>query len=215
MPLRPFQGQTFVAFIDISGFKKMMVDEERAVEALNKFYSYGYWCLERVEDVQGFFVSDCGILFSTKIDDYPQGLKSLLSVIKELNIRMCEDDLMLTSSIAFGHFSYDVRQEFVGITKMPIYGNGYVAAFADNEIGRPKLQPGQCRLVLKDLPFEKEILMNNDDREFMFFAPKTNDPKHFYYYWMVNNPQQIRNFEKDFDDAKYIGIMSLLRGYGA
>jgi|LGVF01.1.fsa_nt_gb hypothetical protein len=42
MPLEEFHGETFVAFVDISGFKALMKDTEKAYKALNSFYQIGY-----------------------------------------------------------------------------------------------------------------------------------------------------------------------------
>jgi hypothetical protein len=35
MPLHPFDGQTFVAFLAISGFKELMKQIDKALKALN------------------------------------------------------------------------------------------------------------------------------------------------------------------------------------
>ncbi|HEC93403.1 MAG TPA: hypothetical protein ENI51_10495 [Candidatus Atribacteria bacterium] len=47
MPISNFNGRTFVAFIDISGFKQLMKDEKRAWKALDSFYNYGYEVIRR------------------------------------------------------------------------------------------------------------------------------------------------------------------------
>ena len=65
---------------------------------------------------------------------------------------MREHDFMLTTSIAYGKFRYQERIEFEGIEKNPIYGNAYISAFLDNENGKPKIQPGQCRIIKENLP---------------------------------------------------------------
>ena len=42
MPINNFDGETYVAYIDISGFKELMQDEERALRALDRLYQTGY-----------------------------------------------------------------------------------------------------------------------------------------------------------------------------
>ena len=42
MALEDFDGDTFVAFIDISGFKELMKQKNRAWKALDKFYQAAY-----------------------------------------------------------------------------------------------------------------------------------------------------------------------------
>ena len=63
MPIQDFNNETFVAFIDISGFKELMKDTENGLKALKCLYQSGYNALLNSDGVEGFFVSDCGILF--------------------------------------------------------------------------------------------------------------------------------------------------------
>lgn len=44
MPINNFNGNTFVAYMDISGFKELM-KQQRAVDAIKYFYSCGYEAL--------------------------------------------------------------------------------------------------------------------------------------------------------------------------
>ena len=111
---------------------------------------------------------------------------------------------MTTTSIAYGQFSYQNRIEFDGISKQPIYGNAYVSAFLDNENGTPKLEPGQCRVVL-----------NNQENEDYNIPLLKIAKKHYYYYWMVENENEIENFEKNYKNSyklKYSGMLSALKG---
>ena len=66
MPLNNYDGNTFVAFLDISGFKELMRNEKKAWNALDKLYQYGYEILGNQNNecrVEGIFISDCGVLF--------------------------------------------------------------------------------------------------------------------------------------------------------
>ena len=65
---------------------------------------------------------------------------------------MLEHKFMLTTSIAYGHFRYQERIEFEGIEKNALYGSAYVSAYLDNDFGTPKIQPGQCRILVENLP---------------------------------------------------------------
>jgi len=83
MPLQNYEGTTFVAFTDISGFREMMRDRKKAVLALDKFYQAGYDILRNqtanAYRVDGLFVSDCGVLFVRAVDaGSPDALNSLL-----------------------------------------------------------------------------------------------------------------------------------------
>ena len=163
MPVENFEGNTFVAFVDISGFKKLM-KKKKGIKALNKFYSNGYYILNKYNNkenrlcknipcVEGIFISDCGILFVRNCSCQVQ-INELLKVLKELNSRMIDNDIMLTTSIAYGQFKYKEKFECTGMEKVPIYGQAYVNAFIDAENEEPKMQSGQCRIVKNNLPYE-------------------------------------------------------------
>lgn len=203
MPLEPFDDNTFVAFTDISGFKEMMKSDKRAVHAMDRFYNAGFNALRREQNVNGLFISDCGILF-TRNGSKQEQLESLLRVLKELNCALLTDKIMLTSSVAWGHFSYHERIEFNGIDKQPVYGNGYLSAFLDNEGGAPKIQPGQCRIVKRNLNGLPNVSQAN------FFEETAT---HHYYYWNVETPDQIARFKERYKDSyslKYSGMLSAL-----
>ena len=218
MPISEYDGKTFVAFIDISGFKELMRKGD-AHKTLNYFYNAGYNILKkhnrtRVQNstrVEGIFISDCGVLFVNnrqnslnKADD----LHSILEVIKGINEIMMENDIMLTTSIAYGDFKYQERIEFEGIEKNLIVGNAYLNAFLDNENGNPKIQPGQCRLVKNNL---SDISI---DEGFRRFCKRDRNNKHYYYYWMVSTPDEIEIFEEKYKDTynlKYAGMLDALK----
>lgn len=218
MPINTYSGNTFVAFCDISGFKELMKNNKKAVEALDKFYSIGYEVLRAkffgdAIKIEEFFISDSGILFirMNSISNKVDGLNLLLMTLSKLNRELLTHNIMLTTSIAYGPFSYQERVEFQGIEKNPIYGNAYVSAFLDNENAKPKIQPGQCRIVKKNLPEEINIerLTTIDER-------LQNKEKHIYFYWMVDSSDQIKDFEKSYNDSykqKYSGMIKSLKAH--
>jgi len=208
MSIDNFNGETFVAFTDISGFKELMKTEIKAVKALDELNKNGYDILRNSNQINGIFVSDSGILF-TRQQGMP-GLESLLRVIKQLNLRMLNHNIMLTTSIAYGKFLYQDRIEFVGIEKNLLYGNGYVAAFLDNENGLPKIQPGQCRIVIDSLTGNLLTPSKIQETDDLLIRKR----KHIYYYWMVQSANQIETFDKKYRDAynlKYRGMLEALK----
>jgi len=207
MPVQNFSGQTFVSFLDISGFKDLMKDDRKALDALNELYQSGYNALFNAEGVEGFFVSDSGILF-VRSGSIHERLTKIMSVIKRINRQMLSRDYMLTTSIAYGHFNYHDKLEFEGIEKNPIYGFAYVQAFLDNETGSPRIQPGQCRLVTRNIPAELDF----SHADFSLFRQKGN---HRYFYWNVDDANQIDAFEHEYNDSyrlKYTGMLKALKG---
>lgn len=206
MPIADFNGNTFVAFTDISGFKELMKNDATALKAIKYFYQTGFNVLRETDNVEGFFVSDCGILFSRNGDNQTK-LLSILDAVKKINKRMIERNYMLTTSISFGSFDYQGKIEFQGIEKNAIYGGAYVQSFLDNETGKPKIQPGQCRLVKQNLP-QLEI------ENIPLLVERGNDRQHLYYYWHLDNPEEIQNFEKNYRDSyslKYAGMINALK----
>jgi hypothetical protein len=195
MAVHPFHGSTIVAFMDIAGFKSMMEDGRRAPTALDAFYSIGFSVLDPNNStdglVEGFFISDCGVLFVQGQTTPLSRLESLCRVIQQIHRRTFEQAVQLTTSIAWGDFDYEERIQFAGITKSLIYGNAYMDAFADNEKGSPKLYPSECRLRRKGLPKEVDEFCTLKEGTIARWMRET--PNHFYYEWMrrgqSNHPQ--------------------------
>jgi hypothetical protein len=186
MPIENFFGDTFVAFSDIAGFKSMMKDGRRGPDALDTLYSSGYRVITEQPAgrprVEGLFVSDCGILFVREDRDVFGRLESLLSAVEQLN-RLCfERAVSLTTSVAWGMFSYHQRFEIPGIEKNPIYGNAYVAAYIDNQSDSPKMYPNECRIAKPNLP--QEIAQSLGRREGRFGSRCREMDKYFYFEWM-------------------------------
>lgn len=218
MPIEDFEGMTFVAFIDIAGFKKMMRRRNRALKVLDMFYNTGYSILREQNynrKVEGIFISDCGILFVRGNDAISQ-IEAVLDAVREINKEMLKENIMLTTSIAYGKFRYQNRIEFSGIEKVPIYGNAYVDAFLDNEVGNPKIKPGQCRIVRKGLPESVEEAIKRDRNEiFRLVKERKRDRKHYYFYWNCQNPSEIEIFEKNYSNAEklvYERYLKALKG---
>lgn len=173
--------------MDIAGFKSMMGDGQRAPLALDAFYNAGFVTLRDQQNigvkVDGFFISDCGVLFVRgENQNASSRLQSLCRVVRQIHRRAFERAVQLTTSIAWGQFSYHERIEFPGIEKNPIFGNAYVTAFADNEGGTPKLYPSECRIRKDDLPQDALDFCTNKQGEVAEHMRTT--PRHFYYEWM-------------------------------
>ena len=187
MPLRPFNGNTFVAFVDIAGFKAMMADGQRGPLALDAFYTTGYRVLDQHREdqikVDGLFITDCGILFVHNPEaGAEERLVALCLIIKQIHKRVFKKAVQLTTSIAWGPFAYEERVEFPGIGKNEIYGNAYMDAFADNEAVEPRLYPSECRIKRTNLPADVNDAL--EQRIGVIGAHVRATPNHFYYEWM-------------------------------
>lgn len=203
MPINDYNGKTFIAYLDISGFKYLMGKKE-AWKILDRFYNAGYNTINNqnnFQKVEGFFISDCGVLF-VRMDDQSNlnCFISLLNAVKSINKNMLHEDIMLTTTISFGRFKYQNKLEVQGIEKNAIYGDAYVQSFIDNEYRKPKIKPGQCRIVGKDLPIELDNNQLNNNI-LKLIKTKENDPDHYYYYWNLDDADSIKCFEKDYQES--------------
>ncbi len=199
-----------------------MKTEERALNALDRLYSSGYnqlrnQNLQNDTRIEGFFMSDCGILFVRKMNhNLVSGFSSLLDTIKQINCEMMREDFMLMTSIAYGQFKYQNRIEFPGIEKNPIYGNAYISAYLDTERDNPRIQPGQCRIVRENLPANiiNAIEQGHPTDPYSLIKTRKRDSQHFYFYWMVHESFQIERFEQKYRDIynlKYTGMLQALK----
>lgn len=215
MPNTNFNGKTFVAFIDISGFKNMM-KQQQAGQALTEFYSIGYRVLSENPNIGGVFISDCGILYHSNIDiNIEDKLIQILDVVKIINTKMIEKNYLLTTSIAYGDFEYRNKIELENMAKNSFHGNAYLDAYLDNEKSTPKLKAGECRILISDDIIELNLNEQN--------IKKTS--KYFYYYWMLKQEQSIEEYEqsvnaieknyteksKNLNDKKFEKLKQLLR----
>ncbi len=219
MPVNDFDDETFVAYIDISGFKELMKKRNKAWEALRCFYDIGYEVLKDQNHnsvkVDGFFISDCGVLFSRQIGEQPVSkeklLLAMLEVVERIFRQMITHNLMLTASVAFGKFKYSGKIEFEGIEKNPIYGGAYVSAYLDHEDGKPKLEPGSCRILKEGVD---EAVLSNINRSYS--SRLKSNKKHIYFYWMVKDEEEIGLFKSEFHDAynlKYKGMLDAIKKF--
>lgn len=199
---------TLVAFLDISGFKVMMKDKHKAYEAMREFYRQGFKILnhEGHPQIRGFFVSDCGIL-SVGEGIVVNQIGKLLNIIKILNLVMLEYDIMLTSSIAFGNFSFQQLTENFYIQKFPLYGQGYLNAYINAEVSEPKLKPGECRVAIDSMDINYSHKFEEFDlcKRMNFFIKdeKTTEKievEYIYYYWMVESESKIPNYQENYKD---------------
>lgn len=229
MGIYNFKGETYLAFVDISGFKHMMKNKDRIAKVVYEFYNCGYNALDtyrygdrrQYAGIQGIFVSDCGILFVNKdhegelMESKRDSLNQVLNVIKEINKGMIHNNVILTTSIAYGSLDCSEKLEFNGISKNPFYGDVYINAFMDNENPQIKIKPGECRVVRENLP---ENLITDESQNiyenFNLLRKKKKD--HYYFYWMLNNKSQITNFNNkylDLENEKYKKTIELIKKY--
>jgi hypothetical protein len=230
MHIEDFESQgTFVAFLDISGFKKMMNDKKKMWKALDSFYQQGYNALinqrQDCPRVEGIFISDSGILFvrHKRSGKDVRKLIVLMKIIKIINERLLIDKIHLTTSIAYGQFEYRNKFGFEGLIKNSLAGYAYLDAFQDTET-KPKALPGQCRIIAEHLPqkvkkaIEKGIRAGNKNpfaiMKRVGKVGQMEDAKYYYFCWMAKNSQEIGEIAAGYKlakESKYIAIHEILQ----
>jgi len=228
MSLNNFDGDTFVAFIDISGFSKMMIEsDEKAINALNLFYQVGFDTIKKFRSeskfIDGLFISDSGIIYYNKSKEkLYQNLTNvdrlliLLSSLEEIHKSMLLKRYLINSSVSYGYVRFTKKIETSGISKNPIYGKAYVSAYRDNESGHPKINPGECRILIDSLPKDiKNFLENENENIFKInrISKKANDKNHLYFYWMLDDLELSVEFDTKYKriyESRYDSIIDLL-----
>lgn len=187
----------------------------KALDALNNLYKYGYRIIqENNHSVEGFFISDSGILFTRDSENLSSSFNYLLQAIRKINLEMLNKGFLLTTSIAYGHFRYQDKIDFNGIEKNPIYGEAYISAFLDNEKDKPKIKPGECRVVRKNLPRDLKDKIDSQIESYDIFRLLKPRKSHYYFYWMLNNSDDIDSFSREYIkayDSRYLEIKNLLK----
>jgi hypothetical protein len=219
MAIKSFEGDTFMAYTDIAGFRKMM-RSGKALEALDAFYSGGYKTLKKQVSkkirIDGFFISDCGVLFTrnsgaSKVDE----LQALLGVVKEINQLMARSGFMLMTSIAYGFFKYEDRIDLEMIKQNAVEGGAYVKTYVDNEADLPKIHPGQCRIIREDLPEEvADAIASGKGTGELSLIKKYKSRNHYYYWWMAKEADgitSVENMYNNLEDVMYWGLMEKIR----
>lgn len=228
--MEDFNGNTFVAFIDISGFKNILRrDTEKAKEVLTNFYQIGYNAtfqenLNNNKNTNGLFVSDCGILYvptnyvpkNENKNEIKESLESILSTIKKINIAAIKKDILLTTSIAYGQFYYENRISHEHIEKNLIFGQAYIDAFIDNE-KKLKGMAGYCRITKNEII--DEIISEIKDDSLYIKKYKNSEKYYNYFYWMLKDIGDYKKFNNEYKECynkkedKWDCIKKLLKNY--
>lgn len=181
----PYSGSTFVAYTDIAGFKAMMNNEKRLMQAMDALYSSGYRAMQvpAVPPIEGFFISDCGVLFARRTQETEiEALTSLLGVMEKIHLSVFKSAFTITTSIAFGSFTYRDKIEFEGLGKTAIHGDAYVSAFKDSEKTADKIYSNECRILKANLP--STITKEAIDTINIAHGCIRDENNYFYYEWM-------------------------------
>jgi hypothetical protein len=229
LPIEDFNGNTFVGFLDICGFKDMMTTKGQAERSLDRFFTSVYQEVQsfrrRDPSIDCIAVSDCAVAFartsSTSADQaqesFPlikaQCLNSILIFVKNIAQKMIRSRVAIKGSIAYGSFQFQHRIEIPGVAKEMFVGNAYLDAYMDVEKGKPKLRPGEIRIKPRT---EVEQILQNSGNDFGLFSLIHPEKGNHYFYWMLPSINRIDDFENELQDRyrrRYEGVISVIRRY--
>lgn len=211
MPINSFAGDTYVAYSDLNGFKDMMRNHEQAGKALDKFYKTVYALKIKPEysAIQSLAISDCTINFIGSINCREE-LPLVLSFLKELHTEMIRADYLITSSVAYGRFSYQERIELMGLDKNMIYGDAYLKAYLNNE----RCPTGSIVIICEET--EKDSLARSAGEHAAFLRDIRRRARGLQFAWAVSSASEIDDFEGAYQDTyllKYKGMISVYKEF--
>lgn len=208
---RSFEGKTWVAFLDMSGFKQMMKDMSLAERALDKFYNTIFTEVIRTNhnfpsetypsgkaSISSLVVSDCAVIFvdNQKVkEDIIRDLHLILSVICQINRFLINPQknppMMTTCAIAYGDFKYVSRGADMHTENNYFYGQTYLRAYLGSEELRK--MPGYCRILTKCFTIPDKL------RTIQPFnlLDETND--YYNYYWMLDDLKDMKIFQEKYE----------------
>jgi hypothetical protein len=234
MSVPSYTGETFVGYLDISGFKQMMNDRERLRSVMDKFYRTMFGAIHEVNSTKepdslgkpitkmnAVVVSDCAVLFLSKGRRKKvgqiTGLKKMLRFIKYANMEFIDNNppFMTTCSIAYGDFEYQDRKDWRRVRKNCMSGQAYIDAYLDGNLEKSRIRPGQCRLLRKGLsPELVQILGTIEAREHEYLNLLNRSGGYYYFYWMLKDESRIQRFKKEYKrkfDHMYDDLIELLQ----
>jgi hypothetical protein len=209
MGLKNFTGETFVAFSDLCGFKKMLKSKERAYKTLSLFYNtlHSLKCHNQHPAISALAVSDCIISYVHTPDNSPnERLESILKFLKLLHQRMIREEKLVQTTIAYGDFTYENRLKLPNMQKTLIFGNAYLKAYIDNE----KAEPGMILLLDED-GSQNAIIQQLDSSLSHLLIPQKRGK--IEYFWSVENSEAIGDFERARAEAKDERFLALANVY--
>lgn len=198
MSLDPFDGKTWVAFLDIGGFARLIKDKPSAArEQLSDFYNVVYRAIPQHGECQGLVVSDCVVLWSKRAEGAPhEQLLDVLSIIRQIYSCCLGKGVLLIGAVAFGDFKYEKRIEHQNIGKKMILGKAYIDAYFETERpGKPK--PGEVRLVkvpkgiMEDVDFLQQHCLESIGNNLIF-------------HWQLSSLEGLHTFKKQWKKCSHI-----------
>lgn len=211
MSLNNFSGETYVAFSDLNGFKEMTRNHGKAARVLDKLYKtvYELKTKPKYSSLQSLAISDCAISFISNTNSKAE-LPLILSFLKELHTEIINAGYLITSSVAYGQFSYHERIELAGLGKNMLYGGAYLKAYLNNG----KCPEGSIVIIYEGT--EKDNILQSSGVYEVFLRDNRRGVRGLQFFWALSSATDIDNFEEAYQDTyrlKYQGMISVYKEY--
>lgn len=205
-----FDGEAFVAFADLCGFKKMVkAHGRRAAEALDLLYNTTYRLFDGATDLDAIAVSDCVVAWGRASDGR---LDTLLRLLGSLHVQMLEGGYLMQTTVSRGQFSYQERIELPNLAKRMFHGNAYIEAYCNND----KAEVGSITLVCQESnPNFGEWVPELSQRIKPAFRRDKRIHRQWEFFWAtdVQGITELRKARKDSYDAQFVHLLEAYRSH--
>lgn len=127
-----FEGDTYVAFSDLCGFKKMMKDRNIAYEALDFLFNTVYRLQRGNNNISALAVSDCVISWAAIREHKHAQLREIIHFAENLHRELARGRYLMKTTISYGDFRYEDRIQLSNLQKSLIMGGAYIDALLKN-----------------------------------------------------------------------------------
>jgi len=201
-----FNGQTYVAFSDLCGLKKMMNESrKKATKALGWLYQSAYIIQNDRNRIIGtgvdaIAVSDCIVSWARD-----GKLSTIATFLSQLHERMIKKRYLLRTTIAYDFFCYQQRLQLTNLQKAYIEGGAYVSAYLANEMA----EPGMIILLKSNYNHNAEQIATPTGWQWR----PCRGTKNWEYFWSARSPAYIPKIKKERSKAKNLEYNRLAEIY--
>jgi len=199
-----FDGETYVAYSDLSGFKRMQeADRDRAAQALERLCQFTREILDNRKrllkvNVTAIGISDCIISWASD-----RKLGSLISFLRQLHSQMIRRGYLICTTIAYGDFCCRESPPLANCHTTHLAGRAYTLAYSENG----NFEPGMIVLL------KASSLPCRSPSTWQWHLTKKTDSCE--YFWSARHEKDVQRIERERIKArvhKYRRLIEIYRG---
>jgi len=195
-----FDGDTYVAYCDLSGFKQMQDrDRKKAAQALEQLFQFTRKILDNRDrllktEVDAIGISDCIISWARD-----RKLDTLVSFLRQLHSQMIRKRYLLRTTIAYGDFWCHGSPGLSNLQVTCIAGKAYTSAYLANV----DFEPGMIVLL-------KTSRLPRPTGWRWHLTKRTGNCE---YFWSARQKRDIQRIEQERTKARNIKYRRLIEIY--